>query len=77
MSKQTGNVKWFDNVKGFGFIEQDIEGSDEEAEDLFAHYSYIDTEDDYKTLNNDARVEFEVEETEKGKMATNITEIDN
>ncbi len=61
----TGTVKWFDDAKGFGFIEQ------EEGEDVFVHYSEIEVEG-YKTLDQDQEVEFEIEETEKGFAATNV-----
>lgn len=61
----TGTVKWFDDAKGFGFIEQ------ENGEDVFVHYSEIQTEG-YKTLEEEQEVEFELEETEKGLAATNV-----
>lgn len=61
----TGTVKWFDDAKGFGFIEQ------EEGEDVFVHYSEIQVEG-YKTLEQDQEVEFEIEETEKGYAATDV-----
>lgn len=61
----TGTVKWFNDQKGFGFIEQ------EEGEDVFVHFSEIETEG-YKTLEEDQEVEFELEETEKGLAATGV-----
>lgn len=62
---QQGEVKWFDDQKGFGFIEQEM------GEDLFVHYSDIEQEG-YKTLNEGQEVEFEIEETEKGLAAKEV-----
>lgn len=61
----TGTVKWFDDAKGFGFIEQEF------GEDVFVHYSEIQAEG-YKSLEEDQEVEFELEETDKGLSATNV-----
>ncbi|MGM0381785.1 MAG: cold-shock protein [bacterium] len=61
----TGTVKWFDDAKGFGFIEQ------ETGEDVFVHYSEIAVEG-YKTLEEGQDVEFELEETEKGLAAIDV-----
>jgi len=63
---QTGKVKWFNNAKGYGFIL--AEGH---AEDLFAHYSAIDS-DGYKSLKAGQLVEFETKEGPKGIHAINI-----
>jgi CspA family cold shock protein len=60
-----GKVKWFNEKKGFGFIEQDG------GKDLFVHYSAI-TSDGFKTLSEGQRVSFEVEETSKGPKAKNV-----
>ena len=65
MSKMTGTVKWFNNKKGFGFIEKDGGG------DVFAHFSEIQS-DGFKTLNENDKVEFELKEDERGEKATNI-----
>ncbi len=65
----TGIVKWFNDDKGFGFIEQDI------GEDVFVHYSEIQGEG-YKTLDEGDEVEFELEETDKGLSATDVTLLD-
>ncbi len=65
----TGTVKWFDDAKGFGFIEQEF------GDDVFVHYSEI-KEDGYKTLDEDQEVEFELEETEKGLAATDVVPLD-
>ena len=61
-----GNVKWFNNAKGFGFILPDGGG-----EDLFAHFSAIQMEG-YKTLRAGDPVEYEVVEGPKGLHADNI-----
>jgi len=68
MSKTTGIVKWFNESKGFGFIEQ------ESGPDVFAHFKAI-TGDGFKTLNEGQRVEFAVTQGEKGLQAENITAI--
>lgn len=65
----TGQVKWFNNAKGFGFILPDDGG-----DDLFAHYSSIEM-DGYKTLKAGQSVSFEVIEGPKGLHATNIVPI--
>ena len=64
---ETGTVKWFNDVKGFGFITPDGGG-----EDLFAHFSEIRA-DGFKTLREQQRVSFEVKQGPKGKQAANIT----
>ncbi len=56
-----GTVKWFSNEKGYGFI------SSETGEDLFVHYSAIQG-DGYKTLDDGAKVEFDVVPGKNGKM---------
>jgi CspA family cold shock protein len=60
-----GKVKWFNEKKGFGFIEQDG------GKDLFVHYTAI-TSEGFKTLSEGQRVSFEVEETPKGPKAKNV-----
>ncbi len=62
----TGTVKWFNDAKGFGFIEPDGGGSD-----VFAHFSAIAMEG-FKTLKQGSRVTFEVVEGPKGQLAQNI-----
>ena len=62
----TGQVKWFNNAKGFGFILPDDGGGD-----LFAHYSAI-TMDGYKTLKAGQAVTFDIVEGPKGLHAANI-----
>ena len=62
----SGQVKWFNNEKGYGFIDY-ITG-----EDIFVHYSAI-KQDGYKTLSEGQRVEFDLIETPKGLQAINVT----
>jgi CspA family cold shock protein len=61
----TGSVKWFNEAKGFGFIEQ------ESGPDVFAHFSAIVSEG-YKTLAEGQRVQFAVSQGQKGPQAENI-----
>ena len=61
-----GRVKWFNENKGYGFIEQD------DGEDVFVHYSVIEM-DRFKTLAEGATVEFEAVDGEKGLQATKVT----
>ena len=60
-----GKVKWFNEKKGFGFIEQDG------GKDLFVHHTAI-TGEGFKTLSEGQRVRFEVEETPKGPKAKDV-----
>ncbi|EGN75746.1 cold shock domain protein CspD [Idiomarina sp. A28L] len=62
----TGKVKWFNNSKGFGFIE-----SEDRSGDIFAHYSTIQMEG-YRTLKAGQEVDFELEEGPKGLHAIQI-----
>lgn len=59
-------VKWFNDAKGFGFIEHKV------GEDIFVHYSAIKS-DGYKTLSEGQNVDFELIETDKGLQAKNVT----
>ena len=68
MSTTTGTVKWFNEAKGFGFIEQ------ESGPDVFAHFSAI-SGDGFKTLTEGQKVEFSVTQGEKGLQAANIVAI--
>lgn len=65
MSK--GRVKWFNNSKGYGFIEQ-LGGGD-----VFVHYSAIITTDGFRALNEGDLVKFEVTQGPKGLQAKNVT----
>ena len=67
----TGTVKTFDAKKGFGFIIPD-----EGARDVFVHHTNIVAKG-FKTLDKDERVEFEVQETPRGKNALNVIVIGN
>lgn len=67
MSK-IGRVKWFNENKGYGFIEQ------EDGEDVFVHYSAIQ-EDGFKTLAEGQKVEFEVVRGEKGLQAAKVVKV--
>ena len=65
MSTTTGRVKWFDDKKGFGFIER------QDGNDVFVHFRSIQG-DGYKTLAEGQEVEFEVEDGQKGPQAVNV-----
>lgn len=67
---KVGKIKWFNNEKGYGFIEG------ENGEDIFVHYSAIKQEG-YKSLSEDQIVEYELLETEKGLQAINVKEVSN
>ena len=66
--RKRGTVKWFNESKGFGFIQQ------AGGEDVFVHYSAIQGEG-FKTLSEGQAVEFEIVEGPKGKQAANVTAV--
>ena len=61
-----GTVKWFNDQKGFGFISAD------DGKDYFVHFSGI-VSDGYKSLPEGAKVEFEIESTDKGPRAVQVS----
>ena len=61
-----GTVKWFNAQKGYGFL------STAEGKDVFVHFSAIQNEEGYKTLNENQEVEFEVVDGAKGPQAANV-----
>lgn len=63
-----GTVKWFNAEKGFGFI------STTEGQDVFAHFSAIQG-DGFKTLEDGQKVEFDIEQGQRGPQAVNITKL--
>lgn len=63
-----GKVKMFNQEKGYGFI------TTEDGKDVFFHYSQLAMEG-FKTIDNDAEVEFELVETDRGPQAHNVTKL--
>jgi CspA family cold shock protein len=65
IERETGTVKWFNDAKGYGFI------SREAGEDVFVHFSAIEGEG-FRSLREDQRVEFSVEQGPKGLQAVHV-----
>ena len=63
----TGTVKWFDSKKGYGFITPSVGGKD-----LFVHHTSLQM-DGYKTLAEDQKVSYNIGDSDKGPVATNVT----
>lgn len=70
MSAVTGTVKWFNSTKGFGFITPDQGGKD-----VFVHFSAIESNGGYRTLEDGAKVQFEIQDSERGASAVNVKKI--
>lgn len=68
MPKQFSTVKWFDAKKGYGFLDHPDGG-----DDVFVHYSQIESEQDFKTLRTGQQVEFELSDGPKGIHALSVT----
>lgn len=66
MAKYTGNVRWFNNAKGFGFV-----GREDGGADVFTHYSAIQSEG-FKTLKEGQAVTFDIIQGEKGPQADQV-----
>ena len=64
--RETGTVKWFNSGKGYGFISRDA------GEDVFVHFSAIEEQGGFRTLDEGQRVEFTVEQGPKGLQATRV-----
>ena len=65
-ARETGTVKWFSSQKGYGFITRDSGG------DVFVHYSAIEGQEGFRNLAEGDRVEFSVEQGQKGPAAANV-----
>jgi CspA family cold shock protein len=70
-SKEKGTVKWFHNIKGYGFI-----SSETEEEEIFVHYSEINSEG-FKKLKRGEKVVFTLENGDKGLLARDVSLIED
>ena len=70
-TRQTGTVRWFNNSKGYGFIQ-----AENHDEDVFVHYRAILSGDGYKTLSEGQQVEFTQVRSEKGWQAAEVVPVD-
>jgi CspA family cold shock protein len=68
--RETGTVKWFNNSKGFGFIER------EQGDDVFVHYSSIRDTGGFRTLAEGQKVEFSLTEGQKGLQANDVAALE-
>ena len=68
--KETGTVKWFNDAKGYGFISRDA------GEDVFVHHSAIESQG-FRSLHENQRVEFTVEQGPKGPRAANVKPLES
>ena len=67
--KQKGTVKFFNEKKGYGFITK------EDGNDVFVHFTSIESDDDFKTLKEGQAVEFELESDDRGDKAVKVTAV--
>ncbi len=65
--RQKGTVKFFNEKKGYGFITK------EDGNDVFVHFTSIESEDDFKTLKEGQAVEFDIESDDRGDKAVKVT----
>ena len=70
MSALIGTVKWFNATKGFGFIAPEQGG-----EDIFVHFSAIENNGGYRTLEEGAKVQYEVQKSDRGLCAVDVKKI--
>lgn len=64
-----GTVKWFNATKGFGFL------TTEDGQDVFVHYTALEGNGEFRTLDEGQAVEFEIVEADKGPQASNVVKL--